>query len=193
MDCLCNVDNVNAVEHLPRLDNSYCSALAKFDQRVSTGPINSRKPKNGNRLPDAGAERAPRGLGVKARTAAPRQRLRLRRLVDLGACVVAIDANCGKVDDRLQPRAARERVGKYFEHRISCGRGWDGDKDPVGVAKRANCVGRYRRSVKLEYCNGLAAQAGDGQGRGGFGRAARSHHAVIRSAVIGYVALGQSR
>ena len=117
-----DVVDVDAVEHLPRLDDAVRLALGEIDERVPSRAVDAGDAKCRQRHAALGGELRPRPLGREALGRTPAGRVRRRRLAHPRAAVVAVDADGRQVADPLQVRRGEDRLAMMREHRIGFAR-----------------------------------------------------------------------
>jgi hypothetical protein len=114
-----DVVDVDAVEHLPRLDDAMRGAFTQPVDGAAPWPIDTGEAEHLRARATLSTERQPILLGVDAPPAAGGGRVRRHRLVDPGAPAVAVDAHRRQVADPTQRWRLGEVVRVVAQHRIA--------------------------------------------------------------------------
>ncbi len=122
---------MDAVEHLPLLDDALRLALAQLGDRAAAGAVNARQAKHLHRLAGLSAQPEPRRFRGEPLARAAALRLGRRGLVDPGPLLVAVDPDGREIADPAD-RAFRDGLPVAAEHGVAVRTGRGRDQQDVG-------------------------------------------------------------
>src|SRR5262249_49925554 len=136
-----DVLDMNAVEHSPRFDDAPRGPRLELVERAPPWSIDAGQTKHLNAVACLLAEGQPPALGHDPRPRSLIVGMRLCRLVDHSALMIAVNAYSRQVTDPVERRETGDLIAVVAEYRISFRAWWNGMEEVCGAGERRHKLG----------------------------------------------------